>query len=420
MKNAQVRLIVIFGTISIVLILIFQVYWVFNTFSITESQFNQQVKISLYSVVENIAELNESQVPYDPVKQVSANYFIANVEDVIDSRILEHYLKTEFKLNNINLDYEYAIYDCTTDEMVFGKHISVSDNERKKTGDAEFKKDEELVYYFGVIFPSKRAYLIGSMNIWIISAVIVLSTLLFFLYAIIVILRQKRLSEIQKDFINNMTHEFKTPISTISIAADVLSDKDIKNDPGRLLQYATIISEQNNRLESQIEKVLQLATMQNKKIKLNKEYIDLHEIIRDVVSGFDAVKKDNKARLHFDLNNGDKMILADKHHVTNVINNLIDNAIKYCHEPDIQISTETKGKDIILRIEDNGPGISKKHLKRIFDKFYRIPTEKISNIKGFGLGLNYVKHIVDSHGWEIEVKSEVGKGTSFSIVIPIN
>ena len=419
MKNAQVRLIVILGTISIILILIFQVYWVFNTFSITESQFNQRVKIALYSVAEKVAKLNESQVPYDPVKQMSSNYFIVNVEDVIDLGILEHYLRTEFDRNNINLDYEYAIYDCTTDEMVYGKYISVLPDDRKKITDSEFKKDEELVYYFGVIFPSKTASIIGSLNIWIISAVIVFSTLLFFLYAIVVILRQKKLSEIQKDFINNMTHEFKTPISTISIAADVLSGKEIINDPHRLLQYATIISEQNSRLESQIEKVLQVTTLQHNRIKLKKENVDLHQLISVVTAGFEPVQNETGANIDHNYCNEEIIVIADKHHLINVIYNLIDNAIKYGDKPDIVISTEKMGNKFKLKIEDNGPGIDKKHIKKIFDKFYRVPSDKVRNIKGFGLGLNYVKYIVDAHGWRIEVKSVVGRGSGFWIVIPV-
>ena len=419
MKNAQVRLIVILGTISIILILIFQVYWVFNTFSITESQFNQRVKIALYSVAEKVAKLNESQVPYDPVKQMSSNYFIVNVEDVIDLGILEHYLRTEFDRNNINLDYEYAIYDCTTDEMVYGKYISVLPDDRKKITDSEFKKDEELVYYFGVIFPSKTASIIGSLNIWIISAVIVFSTLLFFLYAIVVILRQKKLSEIQKDFINNMTHEFKTPISTISIAADVLSGKEIINDPHRLLQYATIISEQNSRLESQIEKVLQVTTLQHNRIKLKKENVDLHQLISVVTAGFEPVQNETGANIDHNYCNEEIIVIADKHHLINVIYNLIDNAIKYGDKPDIVISTEKMGNKFKLKIEDNGPGIDKKHIKKIFDKFYRVPSDKVRNIKGFGLGLNYVKYIVDAHGWRIRVKSVVGRGSGFWIVIPV-
>jgi len=418
MKNTRIRLVVLLGTFSIVLIIIFQLYWVFNTFSITENQFNQRVEIALYRVAEKITEFNNTQLPYDPVQQITSNYFIVNVADVINSSILEHYLLTEFDRNNIKFDYEYAIYDCETDKMVYGKYINVTTDDKQKPSKDEFRKDAELVYYFGVIFPSKRNYLVSSLNIWIISSIIILTALLFFVYAITIILKQKKMSDIQKDFINNLTHEFKTPISTISIAADVLSEKEIINDPHRLLKYATIISEQNIRLEKQIEKVLQIASLERSRVKLKLEEIDLHEIIKEVAGNFDPAKTNKESEFHYVLLDEPVLIRADRHHFVNVIYNLIDNAIKYCENPVVIISTNKNDSNILLGIKDNGPGIDKKHLKRIFNKFYRVPSGDIHNIKGFGLGLNYVKYIINVHGWKITVNSKVGQGSEFCIIIP--
>lgn len=207
--------------------------------------------------------------------------------------------------------------------------------------------------------------------------------------------------------------------STVAIAADVLSGKEIINDPHRLLQYATIISEQNSRLESQIEKVLQVTTLQHNRIKLKKENVDLHQLIRAVTAGFEPVQKKTGANIEHYFCNEEIIVIADKHHLINVIYNLIDNAIKYGDKPDIVISTEKMGSEIKLKIEDNGPGIDKKHIKKIFDKFYRVPSDKVRNIKGFGLGLNYVKYIVDAHGWRIGVKSVVGRGSAFWIIVPV-
>ncbi|MCD4664357.1 MAG: hypothetical protein K8R68_03735, partial [Bacteroidales bacterium] len=230
MKSNHIRIAVLLGSISIVGIILFQWYWVNKSFSLVEEQFNRKVEIALYNVAEKMATFNNSELPNEnPVRQMSSNYFIVDINDVIDAKILDHYLKTEFEYSNINIDYEYAIYDCETNRMVYGNYIKqngAGDMKEKK-----FQKYDEFTYYFGIIFPSKTLYVLNNMNIWLISSFVLFTAIIFFAYAIFIILKQKRLSEVQKDFINNMTHEFKTPISTIGISANVLSDPEIVNDP---------------------------------------------------------------------------------------------------------------------------------------------------------------------------------------------
>jgi two-component system phosphate regulon sensor histidine kinase PhoR len=215
-----------------------------------------------------------------------------------------------------------------------------------------------------------------------------------------------------------MTHEFKTPISTIGISAEVLSDPEIVNSPERLKNYAEIISGQNKRLESQIEKVLQLAQPDKNKFKLKKEEFDIHKVIKQVGEAFKITVDKKQGVLHCNLKAENSIIRGDKLHTTNIIYNLLDNAFKYSLEkPDITISTRNKDNRLYLEISDKGIGISKKYRKRIFDKFFRIPTGNIHDVKGFGLGLNYVKSIVHSHNWKIKVESEQGKGSRFIIII---
>ncbi len=302
--------------------------------------------------------------------------------------------------------------------MVFGHYINPAEEEQNEV--RKFQKYDEFTYYFGIMFPSKSLYIINTLNIWVISSFVLITAIVFFAYAIFIILRQKRLSEIQKDFINNMTHEFKTPISTIGISARVLSDPEITNDPNRLANYAAIISDQNRRLENQIEKVLQVARIEKNKLNLKLEEIDLHQLIHTVAENFKLNIDDLKGEINLELNADKNKVLADRLHLNNAIYNLVDNAIKYSRDnPIVNISTTNDQNNIIVEIKDNGIGIEKKYFNKIFDKFFRVPVGNVHNVKGFGIGLNYVKNIIDAHKWKMEIESSSGKGSSFKIIIPI-
>jgi two-component system phosphate regulon sensor histidine kinase PhoR len=339
---------------------------------------------------------------------------------VIDANVLEIYLKTEFALRNINIDYEYGIYDCSTDRMVYGNYVSADTTKRRDKIKNPLPKYSEYIYYFGVNFPAKHSYLINQMGIWVFSSAILFLLIVFFTYTLFVIFRQKRLSEIQKDFINNMTHEFKTPISTIAISADVIMQKETINNPQRLLNYASIIKEENERLRSQVERVLQMASIEKHEFKLKKEKLDVHEEIKKVVQNFDETLKKQQAVVHFEFKATHSLIEADRIHFVNVIYNLLDNALKYTNKtPEIIFCTESNGKQLLLRIKDNGIGIAPEFQKQVFDKFFRVPTGNIHNVKGFGLGLDYVKNIVKSHKWKIKLNSETGKWTEFVMVISL-
>lgn len=417
MKASRIRIAVLLGSFSIVTIILFQLNWVYNTFDITENQFNQRVKIALYDVAEQMARFNHSQIPRDPVKQITSNYFVVNQEDIIDPTILEYFLKSEFDQSDIRMDYEYAIYDCETEEMVYGRYISQSpEGSTKVTRDQDFLKQEGLIYYYGVIFPGKNISLLKSMNIWIISGLIIITALLFFSYAIFIILQQKKLSEIQKDFINNMTHEFKTPISTIAIASEALAQPGISRDPHRLFQYASIIGEQNDRLKQQIAKILQIATVEKSSIKLKMEKIELREMLEEVVNNIKIHYIDQTLSFTVEPEQEPVYVMADKLHFSNILFNLIENAIKYGGNQ-IKLSVEASPKIVRVVVEDNGPGIEPKYLGKIFQKFYRIPSPEPFNIKGYGLGLYYVKNLVSAHKWKIWVESKLSVGSRFIIQI---
>ncbi len=420
MKRNQIRFIVILGSFAIIGIVVIQIYWMQKAWDIKEKQFNQTIFIGLKNVAEKLSIYNQTDLPNEnPVNQLSSNYFVVNTNSVIDANVLDHYLHIEFSKLNIDTDYEYAIYDCHNDQMVYGNYVSVGGKERDIKMTTNMPKYSDYIYYFGVRFPSKTNSLTGDMSLWIIFSTILLVSLIFFAYAIFIILRQKRLSELQKDFINNMTHEFKTPISSINISADVISNPEILKDPDRLVKYGSIIKQENSRLNKQVEKVLQIARIEKSGFELKNEPVVLHEIIYEVVKN---CKTNNEKGLtiktHLDENVG--AIIADRLHITNIFHNLIDNAIKYSlGNPKIEISTRLVNKMIVVSVKDKGPGISKEYTKKVFQKFFRVPTGNLHDVKGFGLGLYYVKNICQAHHWKIILESEINKGSTFVIEIPI-
>ncbi|MFT7483616.1 MAG: two-component system phosphate regulon sensor histidine kinase PhoR, partial [Oceanospirillaceae bacterium] len=251
---------------------------------------------------------------------------------------------------------------------------------------------------------------------WIVSSLITLVVMTFFGYSMFVILRQKRLSEVQRDFVNNMTHEFQTPISTIQVATDVLNNPKIFEQPERMRKYVQIIKQENNRLKNQVETVLTTARLTRGKLEMEVELQELHSLIHEVTG---SVKAELGENLIFDLKADRTSIFADRVHLINVIRNLVENAIKYSSKPAmVTIATHNVPKGVVLQIKDKGIGIPKEYQSKIFNKFYRVPTGNVHNVKGFGLGLSYVKQIVKAHRWKIDVISEYKKGTTFDITIP--
>lgn len=414
MNRNTIRLLILLGTLSITGIIAVQAYWVKRAFDLKEQQFRQTVMISLRNVANKISSLYKLSSIENPVSQLSSDYYVANLRIPLDADVLEHYLKEEFKKQNLQTDFEYGIYDCDTDKIMYGAHIN-SDFEESSALKKTLPKTDKYLNYFGVRFPSKTSFLAARLDIWVISSLITLVVTAFFGYSMFVILRQKRLSEVQRDFINNMTHEFQTPISTIRVATDVLSQAKIMDQPERLKKYVHIIRQENNRLKNQVESVLNTARMERGKMQLDVQLQELHSIIYDVTEGVKAELEDS---LSIELNATRTSIYADRTQLISLIRNLLENAIKYSgKKPCISILTENVGDTLVLSISDKGIGIAKEHQSKIFNKFYRVPTGNTHNVKGFGLGLSYVKEIVRAHKWEIKVDSETGKGSTFTIIM---
>jgi two-component system, OmpR family, phosphate regulon sensor histidine kinase PhoR len=418
-KSSAIRLIVILATLSITGITITQWYWVRRAFDLKEAEFVRTVNTALFNVANQIFQINKTPSPaVNPVKQISTNYFVVQVNGDIDVSLLEFLLRSEFEKRNIAADFEYGVYDCSSEKMKYGDYIPFQSTGEKLTS-KKLPTLKNYAYYFGVQFPKREAHLINQMGIWSFSSMVLFLVILFFAYTLFVILKQKRLSEIQKDFINNMTHEFKTPISTIAVSTEVLKQPGIINYPERLLNYATIIEKENTRLKHQVERVLQMAKLDKDDIGLKKENVDVHQIIRDAIQNTALSLQEKQGTIVCDLQAENHVIHADRLHLTNVLYNLIDNAIKYNnHIPHIVIRTSDSDRGLCIDVHDNGLGIAREHHKKIFQKFYRVPTGDVHDVKGFGLGLHYVRSVVTAHRGKISLQSEWGKGSTFNISLP--
>lgn len=412
MRSKNIRFLIILAALSLIGISAAQVYWVRAAFNQEQDHFHRQVNAALNQVAGEFYAYNNISAPNaNPIRQVLGNYYVVMVNSPIDANLLEGLLKKAFSRKGVKTDFEYGIYNCDTECMVFDEYVSSNALPVIESLN-RLPAWSETNYYFGVYFPSKKTYLLNRMEIWMFTTIVLLVVFLFFGYALFVILKQKRLSEIQKDFISNMTHEFKTPISTIAVASEVLQQPEIVQEPERLLNYATIISKENKRLKGQVERVLQLASLENESLQLSISSVSVHKVISEVVSHFSATINGGSIKLRLDATN-DKL-LADEHHLTNVVYNLIDNAIKYSKtKANVYLSTSNKNKSLIVIVEDQGVGLSPEQANHIFDKFYRVNTGNQHDVKGFGIGLSYVKLIVNELGGSIKVESEIGKGSKF-------
>lgn len=448
MNRKTVNTVIILGVISLTLILSIQIIWINKTVqaqkrtieiqqkedSLNLKQFSERAHIALRNVLEqiNTNQYKDSTDLYGAVKQIRSNYFSVDIVEELHPYYLENLLTREFYDQNINQDFQYGIYDCFTDSVVFGNLIKyTNENGYKPLRDSmPGLTSEKLIWkkdghYFTVLFPNVKSESIEAIlpvtSPWFYLILIIAVILVFFAFAINVILRQKRLSEVKTDFINNMTHELKTPISTIGLSSEMLMRMDKDSDIERLKKYAEIIYKENKRLENQVERVLNVAKLDKEKLTLNKEIISIHELIRDAKESFDMSQFEKGGKVELVLNASNDFIEVDPVHFTNVIYNLIDNAVKYCNTiPYIKIQTQATGNFFECSVMDNGIGIKKEDLNMIFDKFYRVSTGNLHDVKGFGLGLYYVKLIIEEHNGKIGVKSVLNKGTVFTIKLPVN
>ena len=339
----------------------------------------------------------------------------------VDFRALDSDLRAELRSNGINIDYHF--YVTTSD----GREVYRCTDYTAEGEDFTYKQvlyPNDPTAQMGLLyihFPDMQKYIFTSVRFIIPAIIFTLVLLVIFIFTIYTIFRQKRLTEIKNDFINNMTHEFKTPISSISLAAQMLSDPAVAKSDAMFKHISQVIVDETKRLRFQVEKVLQMSMFDRKKAIFKKKELDLNDLAENVANTFTLRVEHTGGHIQTQLNAKEPTIYVDEMHFTNVIFNLLDNAVKYKH-PDrpveLMIKSWNEGGRLYLSVKDNGIGLKKENLKKIFEKFYRVHTGNVHDVKGFGLGLAYVKKIVELHKGEIHVESERGKGTKFIISLP--
>ncbi len=420
MSNHLIRRIILLAGLSVFGILFIQTNWLINTWDLKEEEFHNSASISLRKVAEKIAAFNDTELPkQELIQRRASNFYAVNINSAIDANVLEDFLLQEFQNRSLYTDFEYAVYDCSSNELVYGNYCKLGEEDKTIERSEDLPTFQDLIYYFVVKFPSKQSYILTDIWVSVLLSIMALLASLFFIYSAWIILKQKRNSEMQKEFINTMTHEFKTPLSSIKIAADVfLKNDDIKND-SRLKQYAEIIKEQTLKLNDQVEKVLNIARIEEKSVKIKKEEVDLKSCLDRIAQTELGKFNASDISLRYTAPSPDIKIQADPLHFNNIITNILDNALKYSEAGDqVTLSYHKQEQAHQVRISDTGIGIAPEHLKRIFDKFYRVSTGNIHNVKGFGLGLFYVKNICSAHQWQIQAASKPNIGTTITITIP--
>jgi two-component system phosphate regulon sensor histidine kinase PhoR len=445
MNRRTINAVIIIGVLSIISIMMVQVFWINRTIraqkdavilqerqdSLNVRQFEESVRVALRNTVEEIGSYHvDSSDLYGAVKQKSSNYFLVDINENLHPYYLEQLLKRTFYEHSITQNFQYGIYDCYNDSIVYGNLIRFTrDSLYAPSSDTSVGiTSPELTWtrdghYFTVYFPGLLSQTSGDLIVesspWFYVAFIVGILLIFFAFSVSVIIRQKRISEVKTDFVNNMTHELKTPISTIGLSSEMLMTADFSKDPDRLKKYAEVIFKENKRLEQQVERVLNMAKLDRNELELQIEPVDLHELIEETADNFRFNQALAGGEISLNLTAELSVVDVDMVHITNILFNLLDNAVKYSNgAPKVRISTANKNKGIELSFQDEGIGIAKDQLKQVFEQFYRVPTGDQHDVKGFGLGLYYVRLIIDKHRGKINVQSRPGEGSTFSIWLP--
>lgn len=356
------------------------------------------------------------------------------LEERLDPARLESMLYNSLKDRGIETDFNFGVFSNEKNSMVIvNDHYVVEDNMQKNRLISPKANDKSRFFEISLFprnfpppgllilhFPDQKRYLWRSLRLNMLGTLLFAGIILFcFAYTINIIFRQKKISEMKTDFINNMTHEFKTPIATISLAADSINSPMVRSDLSKVQRFANIIKQENNRMNNQVEKVLQMARIDRQNFSLKIVELNLNDVIHSAMENISLQVEKRKGVVQAELLATDPMIQGDLTHISSVINNLLDNANKYTpQDPKIVITTKDAGNYVEVTISDNGIGMSKESRKHIFDKFYRVHTGNLHDVKGFGLGLSYVKAIMTAHKGNIEVRSELGKGSSFTLFFP--
>lgn len=470
MNKRSIWAIILLMSLSSIGIIIIQMFWINYFVRLNENNFDNKVFVALNEVRSALNEnaetqaqsltrfsdikLNESKSilnkSFDPLlskdkyKNNRILFEISSISKMLNTQsllldikpaVLSKMIKNALLDQGVNLEYEYGVYNNESkDYFILNDHyvadfgltaqstdLGMQQNlEGSKYRVNLFSSEFESPGYLSVFFMKRQRFVWSSVTPWLLGSIVFISLILFsFAYTIFVIFRQKKISEMKTDFINNMTHEFKTPIATISLASDSINNPIITENPDKVRRFTGIIKQENQRMLAQVEKVLQMASIEKRDFELKVAPLNLVQIVQQVVEHTALRVHEKNGTITTKLDMKDPTIELDHTHITSILHNLIDNAIKYSKDvPEIHVELSDTSSKVFIKITDHGIGMTKESLKYIFDKFYRVHTGNRHDVKGFGLGLSYVKAMVDAHHGKIKVDSELGKGSTFTVILP--
>ncbi len=424
-------------------IIAIQLSWIKNMVLLRKEQIKHSVQESTKTVGYDLAQHKGTSIPGANKKGLFADDFSIDmfkpqtIGQRFDVEEIRKKLQKAFVENNLkDIEFEFGIgsFDNNGDNVFekfsanFNTAIQDTTNNffsnvglEALSGTAgENLSVKEILF---VVVPNIKGLVLKSLRWRIVTSIaFTIIILLAFYLTVRTMLRQKKLGKIKNDFINNMTHEFKTPIATISLAVDAMRNEKVINDREKMGYFSSIIKEENQRMNRQVETILKASQLEKQEVDLNLQPVHVHEVIQDVVDNFILQLEDKKGKVELQLNAPNDLINADEVHFSNLVNNLVDNAVKYAKDntpPVIKLTTQSNGKHFTMRIEDNGIGMNRDTVKRIFERFYRAHTGNVHNVKGFGLGLSYVKTMVEAHDGDIKAESTLGKGSTFTLDLPL-
>lgn len=418
-RSKTLRLVILTSTVLITIIVAIQLVWLQKVYLYEEKQFNINVSKSIRSLYTDMELVNDASDNVQKlIENISPDVYLFKIDCSPNLEQLWVNIKGELTDFDVYSDCRAGIYDTAQKKYTAEQYIDLPDSYFPSDQEKELNIYEKDYPYIALYFPHRGQYIMKQMMFWIASSGFLLLVLIGFGFSIFYLYRQKFFNETQKDFVNNFTHEFKTPLAVIKIAAEVLQQKNIIEKPDKLNNYAGIINEQTTHLQSQVQRLLEIAYTDRTRLPLEKEKFDVNLLLKESINDLQPLIEQKNAVVTTRYSVSDAIINADKPYLRLCFVNLIENAIKYADKPEILITTQLEGNYFYIAVKDNGIGIATEHQKKIFDRFFRITDGELHTSKGFGLGLNFVKKVIDTHNGKIEVWSEPGKGSIFTIKLP--
>lgn len=420
MRSATLRWIMVGCSVIIAFILLAQVYWLRRVYSLEEHHFKFRVLKSIRGLFNDLPADIQRKYVKEVVEIANPNTYLVQLNAIPPIDSLRRYLSIEFEDFDVWTDCNVAVYKASHRSFFYQYYLPAAAGKV----DTSLKPKPPLLHrqhdYLQLHFPNRSKYIIQEMMFWIVTAILLTLVLFGLSVSMLYLYRQKFLNELQKDFVNNFSHEFKTPLAVMKIAGEVLTQPGIWEKPERLSKYAQVIKEQTEHLQQQVERLLQVAISEKRKLPLHKEACPLNQVIAGAIEQIEPLITNRLARVNFVPDENEPVIMADRAQLQLVIINLVENAIKYSiDKPHIIIELQdTQNGFYNIVVKDNGIGIEESNIKRLFNKFYRVPTGNVHNVTGFGLGLSFVKKVTDAHEGKIIVNSVVGIGSEFKIQLP--